>query len=91
MYDLEMSEVLVLRSVNLDKREVIGIYDMVVPEKEPVVKYIRDTDKAEGPVVWLPDKDNPMKYVDENAPDVPMEDMESVPCETGIDITQLPH
>lgn len=90
MYDLERSEVFVLRSVKLDEREVIGIYDMVVSEKEPVVKYIRYTDKAVGRVVRLPDKDKPMKYVHENAPDVEMDEMESVQCETGIDIPQLP-
>uniref|UniRef100_A0AAV1TNS9 Retroviral polymerase SH3-like domain-containing protein n=1 Tax=Peronospora matthiolae TaxID=2874970 RepID=A0AAV1TNS9_9STRA len=45
VFNLERSKVVISRSVKLDEREVEGIYDTVVPDKIPVVKYIRNKKK----------------------------------------------
>uniref|UniRef100_A0AAV1UBQ4 Polyprotein n=1 Tax=Peronospora matthiolae TaxID=2874970 RepID=A0AAV1UBQ4_9STRA len=89
VFNLERSKVVISRSVKLDEREVEGIYDTVVPDKVPVVKYIRDTDEAVIPVVRPYDGDETMEDVEESAPDVEMDEIESAPFETGIIIPQV--
>lgn len=88
VYDLEISKFVISRFVKLDEREVNGVYDMVVPEKELIFRYIRGSDEAVGSVGCPPDKDEPLENVDENsAPDI---EIGSIPYKTGIGIPQLP-
>uniref|UniRef100_A0AAV1TCE5 Retroviral polymerase SH3-like domain-containing protein n=1 Tax=Peronospora matthiolae TaxID=2874970 RepID=A0AAV1TCE5_9STRA len=89
VFNLERSKVVISRSVKLDEREVEGMYDTVIPEKVPVVKYVRDAYEAVIPVVRPLDGDETMEYVEESAPDVDMDEMELAPFETGIIIPQV--
>lgn len=41
------------------------------------------------PVVCSSDRDETMEDVEESAPDIEMDEMESAPCETGITIPQI--
>ena len=84
VFNLERSKVVISRSVKLDEREVEGIYDTMVPEKEPVAEYTRDTDEAVIPVGRPCDGDETMEDVKESAPGVEMDETESAPRETGI-------
>lgn len=43
------------------EREVNSMYDTLVPDTEPVVRYIRNTEEAVGPVVQPSNKDERRK------------------------------
>lgn len=89
VFDLERSKVVISRSIRLDEREVEGIYDTMVSEKEPIVKHIWDTDEAVIPMVRQSDRDETMEDVEESASDIEMDEMESTPCDTGITIPHI--
>ncbi|OWZ08727.1 polyprotein [Phytophthora megakarya] len=66
VYDLDASKIMVSRSVQLDEREVNGIYDTHVPKPGTVTYVTKDSDVAVVPV----------QEVQQLIPDEPMEEVE---------------
>ncbi|GMF35814.1 unnamed protein product [Phytophthora fragariaefolia] len=101
VFDLELSTIMVSRSVQLDEREVNGIYDTDTPKERTVIEVNKDSDEAVIPVPLErpPVPDEPMEMADEPIQDIEMDEAEpeqealrlpppNRPVSTGLELTE---
>ncbi|OWY95087.1 polyprotein [Phytophthora megakarya] len=89
VYDLDASKIMVSYSVQLDERELNGIYDTHVPKQGTVTNVTKDSDVAVVPVQEVQQSvpDEPMEEVEEPMQDIVMDEVEP---EREVIVRQLP-